>query len=221
MTVDEILKDIRRQCRLAMNGVVSSRMREQGLNYKLNFGVSIQRIKAISQKYQQDDYLAEVLWKEDTRELKILATLLYPLPKFHKQTAERWMEEISNQEIREQICINLFQNLPFADEVALKWSNSENETNRITGYWLTARLLLQKKSINTSLEAFTYLIDDVRSRDNISLRNAALSVLKYLGRFSNSNAKEILSRVKRYENSENVLEKEIYDSLKFELEFYS
>lgn len=45
MDIKEQLKDIKTQLRLSMNGVVSHSMREKGLNYKLNFGVELPRIK--------------------------------------------------------------------------------------------------------------------------------------------------------------------------------
>lgn len=47
MDVKEQLKDIKTQLRLSMNGVVSQSMREKGLDYKLNFGVELPRIKAL------------------------------------------------------------------------------------------------------------------------------------------------------------------------------
>ena len=38
MTLEDKIKDIRTQLRLAMNGVVSHSMRQKGVNYRLNFG---------------------------------------------------------------------------------------------------------------------------------------------------------------------------------------
>ena len=42
------LKEIRTQLRLAMNGVISTSMREKGIVYKLNFGVPLPEIKQIA-----------------------------------------------------------------------------------------------------------------------------------------------------------------------------
>ena len=44
MDVHEIIKDIKGQFRLFMNGVVSQSMREKGLDYKLNFGIELPRL---------------------------------------------------------------------------------------------------------------------------------------------------------------------------------
>lgn len=82
MDIKEQLKDIKTQLRLSMNGVVSQSMREKGLNYKLNFGVELPRIKSIAAAYEKNHELAQTLWKEDIRECKILAGLLQPVETF-------------------------------------------------------------------------------------------------------------------------------------------
>lgn len=68
------LKEIRTQLRLAMNGVISTSMREKGIVYKLNFGVPLPEIKQIATTHKPNSELAVALWKEDIREFKILAS---------------------------------------------------------------------------------------------------------------------------------------------------
>jgi hypothetical protein len=45
MSVEEQILEINRMLRLSMNGVVSESMREKGIGYRLNFGVSLPQIK--------------------------------------------------------------------------------------------------------------------------------------------------------------------------------
>ena len=52
--MNETLRDIRTQLRLNMNGVISSSMREKGMNYRLIFGVPLPEIKLIATRYRQD-----------------------------------------------------------------------------------------------------------------------------------------------------------------------
>ena len=47
-TVQDEVREIKKSLRLAMNGVVSTLQRRQGLNYKINFGVEIPRLKGIA-----------------------------------------------------------------------------------------------------------------------------------------------------------------------------
>ena len=42
------LREIKTQLRRSMNGAVSQSMREKGLDYKLDFGVELPRIKGIA-----------------------------------------------------------------------------------------------------------------------------------------------------------------------------
>ena len=220
MTQEEIIRDIRKRCRMAMNGVASASMRGYGLNYKLNFGVSIQKIKEIASRYESDKDLAETLWLDGTRELKILATLLYPTDQFSKETANEWVSQVPNQEIREQVCLNLFQILDFSDQIALEWINEEDENVRATGYWLIVRLLLAKKFAGTiEIDTYQYIWKDIVS-ENVSLRNAAVLFLKNAGKSSPTLAEKILEKVAIFKDSEDPLQKEIYDSLSFEFEFF-
>ena len=101
MDIKEQLKDIKTQLRLSMNGVVSQSMREKGLNYKLNFGVELPRIKSIAAAYEKNHDLAQALWKEDIRECKILAGILQPVDTFFPEIADIWVENMPNIEIAE------------------------------------------------------------------------------------------------------------------------
>lgn len=218
--IEEVLKSIRTDCRLAMNGVVSTSMRQLGMDYKLNFGLLIAQIKALAAKYGPSSLLANRLWREDTRELKILATMIYPIDEFSKEQANSWVNEISNQEIREQVCINLFQELPFAKELALGWISSAKEDVRTTGYWLLARLLLAKKNVGIlqlSDLGVAYK-EDIISKQ-LFLRNASLLVLKHMARQSKSLGLSILEDIRDYKNNPDPLKEEAYDSISFEIEF--
>ena len=62
MDIKEQLKDIKTQLRLSMNGVVSQSMREKGLNYKLNFGVELPRIKSIKTDFRGLSKVRRVSW---------------------------------------------------------------------------------------------------------------------------------------------------------------
>lgn len=212
---EEIIRDIRIRCRQAMNGVVSTSMRQWGLNYKVNFGLTIQQIKDISGRYTPDAQLAEALWKDNTRELKILATMLYPVEDFSEQVADKWVTEIAHQEIREQVCFNLFQELPYAEKSAMKWANNTSGSIRATGYWLLSRLLILKRIDAVDSGEFPFLWDDILS-DDVSLGNAVLLLLKRIGRQSKGAASAIMYKLSAYKDSKDLHKREVYDSLDFE-----
>lgn len=218
--MDTILKKIRIDLRLSMNGVVSTSMREKGLNYKLNFGVDIPKLRQIAKKYTPNVSLAETLYKENTRELKILATMLYPVEHLSDKTADEWCQMISNQEIREQVCMNLFQNSANAVDFAQPWIGNSDDNIRTTGYWLLARLFITRKH---DIELQQLNMDDILLKsaedilsDSTFLQRAALNVFKFYGRTSKKRAENVLKLLKPFENSENSVEREIYEILNFE-----
>jgi len=205
---------------MAMDGVVSSGMRNYGLDYKLNFGVSVLKIRKIASRYIPNKVLAEKLWKENTRELKIIATLLYPREDFTIDAARRWIQQIPNQEIREQLGFNLFRFLPYTYALGLECVNSENEDIRITGYWFLARHLIEVGySDELKAQEMTYLWEDIKS-DNLFMHNAVKLLLKNIGRISVDKANTILHQIISFKDSEDPVLKEIFHNLLFDFQYY-
>lgn len=214
----DIIKKIRTDLRLSMNGAVSASMRDKGVNYRMNFGVGIPRINQISEKYKQDKDLAETLWSEDVRELKILATLLYPIEQFSKELALIWIIQIKDQELREQLCKNLLQNLIFAHEIVEESTKNSADYIRTTGYWLFARLCIIKSEAIEKINSDKLLqnaLSDLKG-ESMFLRQSALNTLKYYGRSSDDKASVVLNMVSSLEDSDDTIDKEIISMLKFE-----
>lgn len=78
----EKIKEIKKSLRLSMNGIVSAHQRRQGLNYKINFGVEIPRLKELASRQEKSTLLAQSLWQDNIRECKLLAIFLYPTEEF-------------------------------------------------------------------------------------------------------------------------------------------
>lgn len=216
--MDDLIRNIRTDLRLAMNGVVSSSMRNKGVDYKMNFGVDVPRLKEIAQKYKSNAALAQELWKLDVRELKILSTMLYPVSELSEANADEWMNQIPNHEIREHLCRNLLQRLTYADELVQKWTADANESVRLTGYWLYVRLMMiqaeTSKRINIQL-VIEKALADVHADDTL-LRTAATNVLMQVIRRRQEGADYIMEQISKFSTSANPLEKELYDNLQFE-----
>lgn len=218
--MEETIKDIRIRLRKAMNGVVSASMRQKGMEYKLNFGVSIPEIKNIASVYTPNIELAKWLWTQDVREHKILATLLYPREAFTEEDAESWVGDIRNQEIAEQFCTNLTQHLSFAPSLAESWVSDERENVKTSGFLLYARLYTQGNNSLSSDKLLTEakaVIDKGVSRP----QRAALLALKRYGRQEEAQAEAVLNHFNTYLNSDSKERQEFYKDLKFEFEYYN
>jgi len=134
---------IRIKIRLSMNGIVSDKMTQSGLDYKKNYGVSIPRIKEIASAYTPNHDLADRLWFLGIRETMIMATLLEPTDKMTPEMANVWVNRLNQIEITEQACMNLFSKLPFSGSLCVEWVQSEHQWVQISGLMLAARTVQQ------------------------------------------------------------------------------
>lgn len=220
--MDEQLQKIRKRLRLAMNGTISASMREKGNVYKLNFGVPIPEIRQIAKEFEPDAELAEKMWQEDTRELKILATLLYPHEAMDKATATRWITGIPYPEIAEQLVFNLIRHLPNSGEI-LSWCLAHPESGTYTRQvgFLTLGHWCRKAATITAGELEPWLALAQTTFDNGAIyeRQAALFALRSAGQANPDLADHILARLANYRDSDEPASREIYDSLKFEFDY--
>lgn len=219
--METVLRNIRTDLRLSMDGAVAASMRQMGVKFRMIFGVGVPRLTEISKKYDPNVELAERLWLEDVRELKILATMLFPLHEMTREVAHRWGEGIINQEIREQACKNLFQSLPFAADLIEKWTINEDDAVRATGYWLFARLCITRSlEIDTEPveKMLTRAIDDLKGESPL-LYQSALNALRFYGRSSKERSNWVLRQVEAFRQSTLPREREMYEQLFHEFEY--
>jgi hypothetical protein len=219
IALDEQLKDIKAQFRFFTNGMVSQSMQEKGLEYKLNFGVELSRIKAIAADYEKDHKLAQALWKEDIRESKILAGLLQPIDSFSPEFADSWVGDIRNSEIAELTCMNVFQYLPYVPAKSFQWIADEREYVQTCGFLVIARILLQKGGMTgrTSDEFLDQAFCAVYA-EKYHVRNAAILAIRKFMACSETNAFFVYRLVEGWENSEKERERMLYDIVKEEVE---
>lgn len=213
-----------------MNGVISTSMRQKGMNYKLIFGVPIPEIKHIAAAHEPDAELARALWKEDVREMKILATLLFPVGSMTQEEALAWMREIPYPEIAEQCCNNLFPTVEQPDQLALKFlADKKSPFGRICGFLLWAQLFKKNLAVEKSrVEAFLAectctMHPDVEAGATESSwqeKQAAVQALKFFGRLSPANAQDALSVIAEDGQPETEELKAYYDDLQFEFAYY-
>lgn len=155
--VRDKVKEIKQSFRLMMDGAVAQSMRDKGLNYHLNWGATLPRLKAKAEELKANSQqpnaksqydLAIALWKENVRECKILATMLMPPERMLPGVCDIWMEQIPSQEIAEQAAFNLWQYLPYAPEKAYQWIASDQKYYQLCGFHVLSRLFMNGQEPN-------------------------------------------------------------------------
>ena len=203
MEVQETIKEIKKQFRLFMNGVVSQSMREKGLDYKLNFGIEVPRIKEIASKFEKNHEVAQALWKENIRECKIMAGLLQPVDTFYPDIADIWVEGMRYPEVAELTVMNLFQHLPYASDKAFEWMAHEEEYFQMCGFLLMARMLMKGCELNERAE--NEFVDQamaaIYDESGLVCKAASTALVKYAGQ-KRINARKLLKMVQYIDASE-------------------
>ena len=192
--MQEKLKEIKQSFRLYMNGVTAQSLRDKGVNYHLNWGVSLQHLQEMTAEIKAEGHtpvelheLSILLWKENIRECKILATMLMPADTFPADLAMLWVEQTPTQEIAELAAMNLYQHLPYAKDMALQLIAQPYEMAQLQGYCIMARLLSTKMVLNDS--ELNEFIDQAHSTfkssispqtSSIALRHSILNAIQKL-----------------------------------------
>lgn len=178
MSTEEQIKEIKQSFRQMMDGSVAQSMRDKGLNYHLNWGATLPRLREKADEIGMDYDLAIALWKENVRECKILATMIMPADQILPEVVDIWMEQTDSVEIAEQAAFNLYQHLPYAADKAYQWLASTEELPQICGYHVLSRLFMNKqepneRGINEFMDQALVALQD----SNVSLRKAAMQAV--------------------------------------------
>ncbi len=139
--VNETIVRLKKEFRSMMNGVVSSSMRDKGVNYAVNFGVEGVRILELSKQLPADSDLARALWQQRVRECRLLAPMLYPAGEFSDDICEAWIDTLQTPEEAQYLSMYLLQNLPYAGAKILEWTAAEGELRQLCGFLTAGRLL--------------------------------------------------------------------------------
>ena len=185
--INQTVKEIKQSFRQMMDGAVAKSMRDKGMDYKLNWGATLPRLREMADEMVHgpwsmvnDRYsLAIALWKENVRECKILATMIMPADVMLPEVTDIWMEQITTQEVAEQAAFNLFQYLPFAPEKAYKWMASDKELYQLCGFHILSRIFMDKREPNE--RGINEFIDQALAAlqgNSLPVRKAAMSAVQ-------------------------------------------
>lgn len=177
--IEEQIKEIKRSFRQMMDGAVAQSMRDKGVDYHLNWGATLPRLRAKADEIGPNYDLAVALWKENVRECKILATMIMPPKEVLPEVIDIWMEQIPTQEIAEQAAFNLYQYLPFAPEKAYTWIAYDKPLFQLCGFHILTRLFMNgqepnERGINEFIDQALVALQG----DSLPVRKAAMSSLQ-------------------------------------------
>ena len=179
MDIQQQIKDIKQSFRQMMDGAIASSMRSKGVDYKLNWGATLPRLKEKAAEIGKNYDLAIALWKENVRECKILATMVMPADQVLPEVIDIWMEQTTTLEIAEQATFNLYQYLPYAPEKAYTWIASPEPLYQLCGFHILSRLFMNGQEPNErGINEFVDQALAALQGDSIPVRKAVMSAIQ-------------------------------------------
>lgn len=181
----EKIKEIKQSFHQLMDGSIAQSMRDKGVDYHLNWGVTLPRLRKMAEELKAESHepkalydLAIALWKENVRECKILATMIMPPDKILPEVVDIWMEQTETIEIAEQAAMNLYQYLPYAPMKAYEWMASDKDLYQLCGFHVLSRLFMNSQEPNErGINEFLDQAHVALQSPNVTVRKAALNCL--------------------------------------------
>ena len=141
--------------KLNRNGDITDAMKRTGIEYKMNWGVSLVILRQMAKEFEPDHLLALKLWNKQWRETSILATLLDQPPEVSEEQMDFRTKSFESIEIAEIASTHLWVKCKFAFIKALEWCRGKKHIVRFTGIHLVGRLAISdKQAIDEMFEPY-------------------------------------------------------------------
>lgn len=179
MQYEEIIK----QLQALSNPEAVAGMARFGITPQNTYGVSIPNLRKMAKEIGKNHLLAQQLWARDSRETRILASMIDDPKLVTEEQMESWVKEFDYWEICDQCCMNLFEKTGFAYQKGVEWSAREEEFVKRTGFVLMARLAVSdKKAKDDQFEAFLPIIKREATDNRNFVKKAVNWALRQIGK---------------------------------------
>ncbi len=148
MSIIEQEREIKKELRASMNGILSARMREAGMPFRLIFGVELPRLQGIASEFPQDAGLAKHLWEQNIRETRLLAIMLMPPEAFTSDVSAFWSETVQTAEEAQVMAMFLLPKTSGAKDICMTWLKAGKPLPCVLACLCLRHLLLQGLSLS-------------------------------------------------------------------------
>lgn len=210
----EILKKIK----LRMNGVTAYKMKEMGMIYEKNLGVSVVHIREIAAGYKPSQNLAARLWKNNQRETRILAFILSEPEKTTLETAIRMASEAKQTELAETGAMFLYSKIPAVYDFCVSCINTNISATKMAGFHTATRVYL-KLNTEQGKNLIQYALQHALTKDYHVAKSAGL-YLSRMCRIDKNTAENIYNELNKLREGKNTHLKIIKDMTKQEIQFF-
>ena len=160
-------------------------MARYGIETSNALGVSMPNIRSVAKSTKRNHELALSLWKTGLHEARILAGLLEEPDKVTREQMDEWVADFNSWDVCDQVCMNLFDRLPQADDAIMKWHTNEREfVKRAAFAMIAARAVHLKKLPDDVFLKYLPMIRDASSDQRNFVKKAVNWALRQIGKRS-------------------------------------
>ena len=142
-SVDDIVKELKNKA----NPDNLEGMARYGISTKNRLGNSIPFLRKLAKEIGKDHKLALLLWGKGIDETRILASMIGEEDKLTEDQAEKWVSGFNSWDVCDQVCMNLFKKMPFAQKKIREWSKREEEFVKRAAFSLIACTVVYYKEM--------------------------------------------------------------------------
>lgn len=192
-TCDDILKKLKS----LSNPKAVAGMARFGINPENTYGISIPNLRKMAKQIGKDHMLANQLWASGTHEARILAGMIDDPEVVTEKQIEQWVKEFDSWDVCDQVCMNLFEDTPFASKKAVAWSKRKEEFIKRAGFVIMARLAVSnKKADDKQFEKFLPIIKRESADNRNFVKKAVNWALRQIGKRNINLNKEAIKTAK-------------------------
>ena len=132
-----------------------------GMATDQRLGVPVPEMRKIAKGIGRDHALALELWKTGVQEARIVASMIDLPEEVTEDQMEAWVVDFNSWDVCDQVCLNLFEKTPYAQQKISEWSRREEEFVKRAAYALIAGLAWHDK--NAADDSFIGYFPVIRS----------------------------------------------------------
>ena len=170
-----------------------SGMARYGMDISNRLGVSIPNLRELAKEIGKDNKLALELWEKGMDETKILSSMIAEENKFTEEEAEKWVADFNSWDVCDQVCMNLFKKLPFAEKKIKEWAKREEEFVKRAAFSLIACIAVyDKQKPDNDFIKFLPLIKRSITDERNYVKKAVSWALRNIGKRNKNLNREVI-----------------------------
>jgi 3-methyladenine DNA glycosylase AlkD len=193
---DEVMKELKSKARPEnVEG-----MARFGITGGKRLGLSMPELRKMGKSIGKDHGLALKLWGTKIPDAMILAALIDDPSKVTEKQADSWVRDIGSWDVCDQLCMNLFERIPFAEIKILEWSKRDEEYVKRVPYAMIACIAWHDKNASDDyLMGFFPIIKSGATDNRNYVKKAVSWALRHIGKKNlnlNKKALELAREIK-------------------------